>query len=66
MRGGGRRVKRSAGDQGNTRRFRKFPTSQISQWRSKCGRGLAPDGSGSAKDTSTDTPSSGASPLPHF
>ncbi|WP_339484797.1 hypothetical protein, partial [Pseudomonas sivasensis] len=35
-------------------------------WRSNCGRGLAPDGSGSVTTASTDTPSSGASPLPHL
>ncbi|AZF50751.1 hypothetical protein C4J85_0234 [Pseudomonas sp. R4-34-07] len=39
MKGGGRRVKHSTGDQGNTRRFRKFPTSQRSFPRSawECG-----------------------------
>jgi hypothetical protein len=35
-------------------------------WRSNCGRGLAPDSSGSVTAASTDTPSSGASPLPHL
>ena len=39
----------------------KLKTPQI-----KCGRGLAPDGGGSAKQSLTDTPSSGASPLPHW
>ncbi len=34
--------------------------------RSKCGRGLAPDGSGSAKTCLTEPPLSGASPLPHW
>ena len=34
--------------------------------RSKCGRGLAPDGSGSVTDELADTPPSGASPLPQF
>jgi len=32
--------------------------------RSNCGRGLAPDGGGTATHVSTDTPTSGASPLP--
>ena len=31
-----------------------------------CGRGLAPDGGESATDAVTDTPPSGASPLPHW
>src|SRR5450830_1831986 len=31
-----------------------------------CGRGLAPDGGGSDTDVVTDTPTSGASPLPHL
>ncbi len=35
-------------------------------WRSKCGRGLAPDGGGSATNFLAGTPSSGASPLPHL
>jgi len=32
----------------------------------ECGRGLAPDVDGSVTDAFTDTPSSGASPLPHL
>ncbi|AZE90075.1 hypothetical protein C4J97_3381 [Pseudomonas orientalis] len=32
----------------------------------KCGRGLAPDSGASVTDVFTDTPSSGASPLPHW
>ncbi|AZE94453.1 hypothetical protein C4J96_2335 [Pseudomonas orientalis] len=31
-----------------------------------CGRGLAPDDGGSVRVFATDTPQSGASPLPHF
>ena len=36
-----------------------------SVWRSKCGRGLAPDGGVSGTDVVTDLLLSGASPLPH-
>ena len=35
-------------------------------WRSKCGRGLAPDSSVSATTCMTDAPPSGASPTPTF
>ena len=42
------------------------PTGVGSGVLGKCGRGLAPDCSGSVPNPSTDTPSSGASPLPHL
>ncbi|CAD0265609.1 hypothetical protein DENIT_60432 [Pseudomonas veronii] len=37
-----------------------------SRTRSKCGRGLAPDGGGSVMHVVADTLPSGASPLPHL
>ncbi|AZE92884.1 hypothetical protein C4J95_0754 [Pseudomonas orientalis] len=48
-----------------SKRYMNIPLS-LARNAVKCGRGLAPDSGGSVTYVLTDTPQSGASPLPHF